>query len=242
MKKTLFCATAATALVSFGPAAMAQEGWYTRLDIGYSIAGNADYDVATPSVGSLAGNANVGDNFGVWGGAGYDFDNSFRLETTFGYRAGDTDVDPDTNGLPVLGGIQASPLNEDGNAQVWDAMANLLYDVPTQGRVTPYLGVGVGLANVKLSARNLQINGAAVNGFSDSDTSFAYQALAGLGFAVTDNLTLDLGYRWFNVDDLDFVGTDANGGAVAYTGDYQDHTLTAGLRYKFGVTRVTPNL
>ena len=208
MKKTLMCATAAVALVSISAVANAEEeGWYTRADIGWTPFAVLDHDPAVANVvGSIADNSNVTDLLGGWLGAGYDFGNNFRLESTFGYRGGDLGDITDSNGIPATGLASINP--GEGDLQIWDAMVNLLFDVPSAGRVTPYIGAGVGLANVKADVASLAVTDGvstfATNGFSDSDTSFAYQALVGLGLAVTENLTFDLGYKWFNVDDLDF--------------------------------------
>jgi opacity protein-like surface antigen len=93
-------------------------------------------------------------------------------------------------------------------------MGNLLVDLPLSERVRPFLGAGMGLANVKID-----------RGFDDSDdTVFAYQAIAGLGFPLTHVTTLDLQYRYFATADADFDGTDV---------EYQTHNFFAGLRFDF---------
>ena len=144
MKKTLMCATAAAALVSVGTVANAQdhndEGWYTRADVGYTFAGNLDHDPEPGVIGSLAGDSNVSDLLGGWLGAGYDFGNNFRFEVTGGYRAGDLNSSLEFNGIPTVSDGSTVILNDDdGDVQVWDAMANLLYDFGTDSRVEPCL-------------------------------------------------------------------------------------------------------
>ncbi|MEL7130406.1 MAG: outer membrane beta-barrel protein, partial [Pseudomonadota bacterium] len=157
MKRTLLCATAAAAIVSVTGAANADEGWYVRADFGFSPTGNLDHDPAVDVVGTLQGDASVEENFGGWVGAGYDFGQNVRLETTFGYRAGDLDPDNGFNGLPLA---TASPL-ENGDVQVWDAMVNLIYDLNNESRITPYAGAGVGLAQVNAGVSNLAADPAA---------------------------------------------------------------------------------
>ena len=43
------------------------------------------------------------------------------------------------------------------------------------------------------------------NGFSDTAAGVAYQALLGVGFALTDRLTLDVGYKYFTAEELEFL-------------------------------------
>lgn len=69
------------------------------------------------------------------------------------------------------------------------------------------------------------------NGYYDSDTFsdadddvFAYQAMVGLGFAASDAVTLQLGYRYFATEDPTFFGTEF---------EYATHNLEAGIRIGF---------
>ncbi len=70
--------------------------------------------------------------------------------------------------------------------------------------------------------------------FTDSETAFAYQGLAGIGYSLSERLKLDLGYKYFAVEDLDFNGVGPLGEARVYDTDYRDHSVTLGLRYAFG--------
>ncbi|HBH44098.1 MAG TPA: cell envelope biogenesis protein OmpA, partial [Hyphomonas atlantica] len=77
----------------------------------------------------------------------------------------------------------------------------------------------------------------AANGFGDSDTGFAYQGLLGLGYKVSEKLTLDLGYRYKVAEDLEFGGYN---GGTNYDADYTAHLATVGLRLNFGATPPPP--
>jgi outer membrane protein OmpA-like peptidoglycan-associated protein len=73
---------------------------------------------------------------------------------------------------------------------------------------------------------------AKVAGFRDEDTNFAYQAIVGLSYKVTDRLDLTVNYRYLNVDSPSYsaqINTDTF--ATANLEDLQKHTLTIGLRY-----------
>ena len=67
---------------------------------------------------------------------------------------------------------------------------------------------------------------------SATDTVFAYQAGAGVGYALTDTLTLQLGYRLQAVAGLTFTGSNAMATTRAET-DLLIHFLEIGVRHRF---------
>ena len=67
---------------------------------------------------------------------------------------------------------------------------------------------------------------------SGTDTVFAWQLGAGLGYAMTDTLTLQLGYRLQAVDGLEFTGMNA-GAMVRAETDLLIHFLEVGVRQRF---------
>jgi opacity protein-like surface antigen len=93
-------------------------------------------------------------------------------------------------------------------------MANAWVDLATESIVSVYVGGGVGFMNVKLSNSALSVN----------DSVFAWQIGAGLGFALTKQLTLDLGYRLLVTSDLEYKGGKA---------EYVTGNIRAGLRFEF---------
>jgi opacity protein-like surface antigen len=82
--------------------------------------------------------------------------------------------------------------------------------------VEPYVLVGIGAANVTLESDDLDVD--------EDDTVFAYQAGAGLGFALTETITLFTGYRFFGTTDPEFEGVEA---------EYHSHNVEAGVRVEF---------
>ncbi len=235
MKKTLMCATAAAAFASAGLAANA-EGWYTRADAQYSFDGKVDHDAIASQAGKLAGDSEVNESYGGGLGFGYGFSNGLRFEAALGYRAGDLDAT-----RLISGTLPGTTVNPRGYAAVTDLMLNGIYDFNSDGTVQPYIGAGIGGARIKAKVAN-RVTGTgsnlnARNGFSDEATGIAYQALAGIGFQMTERLALDLGYKFFVAEDLDFAG---NHGRAGYTVDYQDHVASLGLRFQFGAAPPPP--
>jgi opacity protein-like surface antigen len=83
-----------------------------------------------------------------------------------------------------------------------------------------YFGVGAGFARTKVT-----IPGSGVPTITDSGSSFAVQAFAGLSYSVAPTTTLHLGVKYIRIDDVDLLGTSVDVG--------DDIALTAGLSFKF---------
>ena len=58
----------------------------------------------------------------------------------------------------------------------------------------------------------------------DDDIVFAYQLGAGIGYGISENLTIQAGYRYFATADPDFSGTEA---------EVASHDIYLGMRFYF---------
>jgi len=94
-----------------------------------------------------------------------------------------------------------------------------------KSRWSPYLGAGIGAVRIKAS--DLQVTGQPLS--DDSSVVFAYQVGAGCEYALTDKLSLDFGYRYFNGNHPEF--TEANG--QKFDMDYASHSVVLGLKAGF---------
>ncbi len=204
MKSRITQTVALAALMAGGAsAANATEGWYGRADVGYSVGGQVDAE-GTPETIELESNWTQGV------GLGYSYDNGFRFEGELSHRF---------NQLRPEAGVIV-----DGDVHAWAGMLNGYLDFNRGGAVVPYLGVGVGVA---------RLNGTA-NGpvsFNDTDTVPAYQGMIGLALGVSDQLELDVGYRYFVASGAELGTTDV---------DYEHQAVTVGLRYQFDEPYVAP--
>ncbi|MBI3439487.1 MAG: OmpA family protein [Proteobacteria bacterium] len=187
MKRTLALAALMTGAAGV---AHATEGWYVRGDVGQSISTDfANLDVQNGFVGDV--------------GAGYTWDNGFRLEAELSYRKNKWDF----------------VRQQSGDLIAWGLMANVFYDFNRQGHIRPYLGVGAGEGRLRI-----QVNGSSSH---PEDDGFAYQGLAGVGIALNDQATLDIGYRYFRINDV--LGDD-----------YTNQAVMVGLRYEFAAPPPPP--
>ena len=103
-------------------------------------------------------------------------------------------------------------------------MLNGYFDIPTYTPVHPYVGVGVGLARVKNRLAILTEPSVTKR----RETNVAYQLMAGIGYNITRNWTLDVGYRWVDNGESTW---HTNGGKVKFGST--ENQFTAGIRYTF---------
>ena len=118
---------------------------------------------------------------------------------------------------------------DDGEIDTWKdsfktktVMLNAYYDIFTKAGFTPYVGAGIGLSRINAKIDNVKA----------SDNSFAWQAGLGVAYNVTDNLALDLGYRYMNYGKA--KGTwndDEESGKV--NARLKTNEVLLGLRYTF---------
>ncbi len=184
--------------------AIADEGPYGSIGAGYTFSGGEEFELGAGNV-----SADTDNGFGVLGALGYDWGNNWRTEFELGYR----DADYDTTGLgPAMGDVSAL-----------SSMFNVIYDFPTESRIVPYLGGGIGVALVD----NEVISGALT--VKGDEAGFAAQAIAGFGYEMTESAILDISYRYFRGFGLEYpssMGTAEQ--------DFVSHGIFAALRFPFG--------
>jgi len=149
--------------------------------------------------------------YALSGVAGYEFGNGLRVEGEANYRQASMDK------------VSVSGLSANISSDVWSVgmMANAYYDIKNSSSITPYIGGGIGFANVNVGDGT--INGIKVWSKAD-DTVFAYQIAVGAGIDISKELTFDMGYKYFGTQDPKFELAKA---------DYSSHNFMLGLRYRF---------
>lgn len=208
----ILLATAATAALT--GVAHANEGWYVRGDIGYTTDTNFSADDNLINWGDVKADEGW---MGLLGG-GYAWANGFRLEGELGYRDNDFDETPN--------------IDNGGSLTAWSLMANAYYDFNRYGMLQPYVGLGAGVADVEVEAADSGPPAVFADG---SETGFAWQAIVGLGWAVTEQMTIDFGYRYFSVEGIEFDVEDdlLPPNTAQGEGDLEQQAVTVGLRWSF---------
>lgn len=109
---------------------------------------------------------------------------------------------------------------------------NMYYDIETCSDFIPYIGGGIGYARLRNKAYLVNDGW----GGTDKEENFAWNIGAGLGYAVNENITLDLGYRYTDYGTIRNASkTEVSPISVIQSAKYDvtSHEVSLGLRYNF---------
>lgn len=179
--------------------------WYVSGHIGPNFQSDSLFVDLTDG-DALVADFDVGFLFGFEGGM--TIAKKFRVGGEITHRG--NDVDNFKGGANLFGAEMSS----------WAFMGNFWWDIPVRGKFRPYIGGGVGLANVSAEG----INSSGVTVIDDSDTVFAFQFGVGVGFEVMPKVEITAEYRYFTTSDPEFGVVEA---------EYTTHSLLFGGRYRF---------
>lgn len=206
----LLLATSAAGALAQTPAQMQRwPHWYVGLQGYVPFVDEAD-------VSNSAASADIDYDPG-WGGGvslGYKPANTgtfidwLRFEIEWSYRKNDIDT---------IGGLDAG-----SDITARSGMFNTFFDLDTETGFIPYIGAGIGMADIELDASPV--------GPSSDDSVFAYQGMVGVGYAPSTayNTVFGLGYRYFATQDPEF---DFPAGNVE--SEYSSHNLEVNARFGF---------
>lgn len=185
--------------------------------------------------------------FGEFGAGCGSGSRGMRAEVMFGYH-GDRKVDGEPgaysityvdDGLGTPPGPDVPVVDDPLHTSIrsYTMMLNVYRDLGQWGRITPYVGGGIGGAyhmvdetyftgNYNLPAR---IHG-------DNDLSFAWSLMAGVGYQVSERAIVDVGYRYLDLGSATSERSDTAGYVNPRLNfdDLTSHEIKVGLRYHFG--------
>jgi opacity protein-like surface antigen len=195
-------------------------GWYLRGDVGVGALQMSDWrstlqpydETGQPFSGTLGSATKyVGDQGFAGGGVGYQFNSWFRADLTGEYR---TDANyhayiPNAyNNGTCANGTNCLFAVDSYNANIGSTvfLANGYLDLCNCSGITPFVGFGVGFAAHRFTGLTDIGLGASNGGYGvapdASPVEFAWAAMAGLGFNITPNLKLEIGYRYLDMGRL----------------------------------------
>lgn len=193
----------ALALLLTSPAYSAETpvGPYVSGNLGLAMP--SDSDATDPGAPGLTLNTSYDTGWTLGAALGYNFGNT-RIEGEVAYQKADEDK------------VSFAGVTWDSTADIsaLSFLVNGYYDFTNSSAFTPYLSAGLGFAKIKW----------ADDGYSADDTVFAYQVGAGVGYALSKNVTLDAKYRYLATSDAKFDTTET---------EFASHNLLFGVRVNF---------
>lgn len=197
---------AALAMLSLAGATSAAEssGFYITGNVLYGT--NRDLDVSLADKnGKITSYFNNAIENSTGGGlaVGYKF-SLFRAEAEGSYMKSNVGKNNDN---------AAAPYKTDGSIQRWTFFINGYVEVPTLEWLYPYAGVGIGAAQLDLSVDGNNGIPADVFSYSDGETVFGWQAMAGLRFSINDMVSAHVGLRYRKISPVTISQLDPTDGS-----------------------------
>lgn len=213
-------------------------GFYVKGEAGISIGGSTG-TTAPESNGmpAIFDSTDLGTGAGFGVGLGAYVTGRFRTELLFTSRQGH-DYNSEIPGAPIQ-------VTAEADVASYALMLGGIFDIHTfeigQIKVTPNVSAMAGFAYNTTSDLTYTVAGLGnivVDG--GNTTNFAWGVGAGAGIALTDRISLDLGYRYSDLGDFE-TGRNIVSATVpaafsldkGWDGHYATHDILLGLRYKF---------
>lgn len=207
-------------------------GWYIRGDAGYrwsDFRGSHYVLYGDPgNFGDLDGD--LDGSYTLGGGVGYQVNDYFRVDLTGDYLF-DTDFRGSTEGFCGNGNPCTSSDRTSYSAVL--LLANAYADLGTYHGFTPYVGAGIGGAHVKWDELTNSDDDGDFSHKGGKDWRFAYAAMAGVSYCLSEHAKLDVGYRYAHIEGGKMFGYAENAGP-GYDDGINSHEVRGGLRYQFG--------
>jgi OOP family OmpA-OmpF porin len=206
--------------------------FYLRAEGGFSFASGMD---ASGSAGPIF--TETPGNGPVFGGALGLRLTPIRIELGLDFMRRDTGKihfinDGGLGTAQGIGNLSGQTVPASGTIQNIPVMANFYYDFETGTPFEIYLGMGIGAS--ALTLHNVSTSGAQL--FNTSQLVFAYQPMLGANYAMTDQLTLGLQYRYFATANATL--RDASG--HVFSVPTASHNILASLTYYFSPPQSPP--
>ena len=207
MKRTLLITLCCIIAVFFTIQAYSADGPYLSANLGLAALSDSDATDSTAPGETIELSYDTGWTLGA--AVGYRF-NNLRVEGELSYQKNDLDQ------VSAMG----VSLDGTGDASGTALLVNGYYVFANESAFTPYIRVGQG--NAKVEANDYAVNGVDIG--SEDDSGFAYQAGVGVGYAVNENVTIDIKYRYFATVDAEFDTAEV---------EIASHNFLVGVRYNF---------
>jgi opacity protein-like surface antigen len=207
-------------------------GLYLRGTVGYVDYKRPEADFATqPSTSNLS-HESLNNSAVVGAGLGYSFNANVRADVTL-----DHIFDARFKGVVAAPTLTAPSITDQAQFQSSTLMVNGYLDFRPVMGFTPYIGAGIGIAHNVFSRQVLATYDPATGSETflhfagGDDFSLAWALMAGVGYQLSSNFTLDLGYRYASLGAVKTRSYDTGVGVDMES--IGAHEMRVGVRYSF---------
>lgn len=191
-------------------------GWYLRGDLGayWGVISRAESAApfANPTDSSLGQGMTAGLGVGIKTGW-------LRTDVTIDYAT------------PMkYQGTVATPGDTTAKIQPTTGLFNGYLDLGTWYHVSPYIGAGVGASYTRVSGYASSGAPPFSGDVDKTQWKLSWAGMAGIAYAISHNLMIDVGYRYLNIGDVS-TGSDAFG-AMTFK-NVAAHEARVGVRWSF---------
>ncbi|MEW5772273.1 MAG: outer membrane beta-barrel protein [Thermodesulfobacteriota bacterium] len=123
-----------------------------------------------------------------------------------------------------------APTKVDVDMTVQTLLVNLFLDIPTDSALTPYVGGGLGWAFLESDCVATVLATGDTADRSNEETNLAWHVGGGLAYAINENWTADLGYRYIDFGSMEWGRTAVLG---LKADEITAHEVLLGIRYTF---------
>ena len=183
---------------------------------GIGIAAEALNEGAYLSIGAGASKTQ---NWKASGGnANARFKTGINARAAVGHRFCNFRVEFEPSYIDLHKKADDNALGVTGHMRTLSGLGNVYYHFPTFTTATPYIGAGAGFSSIKAQQRTT-VGGPKTD---ISATKFAYQGIAGASFAINEDTSVNLDYRYFQTEKLNQVNRGI-----------RNHSVNIGLSFYF---------
>jgi len=209
-------------------------GWYLRGTVSYVAYKRPEADFTTPPVTENLNRESIRQTAAIGGGLGYRFNANVRTDITVDHFFNSRFKG---NGPALAPAPDTASITDRGQFQSTAFMLNGYLDFKSAMGFTPYVGAGVGVAHNTFSQHVLTTfdpaTGLETSERLDGGDKFdlAWALMAGVGYQLSSNFTLDLGYRYISLGDVKTRSYDDGTGVKVDS--IGAHEVRLGVRYNF---------
>lgn len=202
---------------------------YLRGSVGYGIASKPNVSIEGWSVDGFTRNNSLSSSFALGGWVTPDWRVELSVNPIFASRIEYRAPTAVMNGTTYSGGVR-------NTSTIVPIMFDIYRDFYTGTAFRPYVGAGAGVAltwsdlTADMTAGTTSVEYKVA---SAANASFAASAMAGIGYDLSKNVTLDLGYKYLYIDEIQTKKTIEGYELTAKSKNNSFNQFFVGARFRF---------